>query len=118
MKHKLKIDLFSFGKMYATIEAIGQLQDVHMRPIQTSEIQGFFGVSKPTAIKYLNIMQSSGYLTLTHRHWRGDAMVYMWDLTEKARALREKGICKREFDFYRALIIQVSSTRGKGTMSI
>jgi hypothetical protein len=118
MKHKMKIGKGDVAKYQAVAHVIGQYQRLESKPVDTVKIASFLGVTKPTAIKYLNMMQSAGYVELISRQWRDNAMAYSWRLTIEAVYEYNLGTFERHYRFYHACILQIAEMRGRGTVSI
>lgn len=114
----MKIGHMDVTKFHAICHLIGEWSSLSRTTVDTAKIQAFCGVTKPTVLKYLNLMQSYGYVSLTSRKWRTNAYAYSWSLTPKAARAYESGDYKNHYDFYSALIIQAASNPKRGTMVI
>lgn len=114
----MKIRQGDVTKYKALAHVIGQYQRLENKPVDTVKIATFLGVTKPTAIKYLNMLQAAGYVELVSRQWRDNAMAYAWRLTIKAVYEYNLGTFESSYRFYSACILQIAEMRGKGTVSI
>lgn len=118
MKHKMKVKQFDVDKFQAIAHVIGEYNMLSRENVETAKIQAFCGVSKPTALKYLNLMQTLGYVVMTKRVWRSNAYAYGWALSPKAARAYERGEYRNSYQFYHALILQIASNPKRGTVSI
>lgn len=118
MKHRMKVDQFDVMKHDAICHLIGEYQRLTDAPVDTRKIADFMGVTKPTAIKYLNMLQSLGRVSNSHRLWRSNAFAYEWSLTERSMTMYQSGLYEKSYRYYHAQIIQIAQMRGKGKVTL
>lgn len=114
----MKVTSTCVTKFHAIAHLIGEYERLENKPVDTVKIAVWLGVSKPTAIKYLNLLQSYGYIRLVSRKWRKNAYAYAWILTEKSRNAYTSGAYESHYRFYHALMLQALSNPKRGTVSI
>lgn len=74
----------------AILHVVGQMEDMS-QIVSTGDIAACFGVSKPTAQKYLKNLCNEGWLNQVNVTWRPNADKFIWQLTSISKfEYREK----------------------------
>lgn len=98
MKHKMKDT--SLHRM-ALLHMIGQLEDMGKEWIGTGEIAALMGVSKPTALKRLNMLAEFGSLMKATRMHRPTIDAHVWSLSKSKRRMYRNGHLSHAYHAWR-----------------
>lgn len=118
MKHQMKIDKLDTMKIDAVCHLIGEYERLTNEAVPTDKIAKFIGVTKPTAIKYLKMMEGMCIVEMRYRKHRPNSYAYDWMLQPRYKTLYENNSLKRSYEYYSAIILGIARMRGKGKVRI
>lgn len=85
----------------ALLHMIGQLEDMGKDWITTGEIASLMGVTKPTAIKRLNMLAEYGSLIKATRMHRPNCDAFVWQLGKGKRRMYRNGLLSASYHIWR-----------------
>jgi len=83
----------------AILQLVGDMERMK-QTVKTSDIAAFFGVTKPTARKYLCDLMKGGNIECAILPYRKFADVHIWTLTDKGKKHHRRGSFKASYLTY------------------
>lgn len=84
----------------AILHAIGQSVSPLFPDVLVSDVMDWMRVSKPTAIKYLKVMQSRGEIIMSKEVYRANATIYKIRLSPLVKKEFQEGTWSMDFHKY------------------
>jgi len=92
----MKYHKYGYVSQDALRHMIGQVQDCFGRGVTICEIAAWFGVSKPTAQRF--VVETNHGIEVSMKDWRkGHSVIYVYNLNDIAFSAYQRGVYKASY---------------------